>query len=147
MTLRAIITVLMLVVSNIFMTCAWYGNLKLQDMKVLNDPPLVVVILLSWALAFFEYSVMIPANRLGYSGTGGPFSLVQGRALPLEPRRLVCLPGGRRLLRFQITTHNPRQDTNLPCPRHGAATIAPPGLPRGEACRGGNGIRCGVPFG
>ena len=75
--MKAITTILMLVVSNIFMTCAWYGNLKLQDMKILNNPPLLLVILLSWALAFFEYSVMIPANRLGYSGTGGPFSLVQ----------------------------------------------------------------------
>ena len=77
MVLKALATVLMLVISNIFMTCAWYGNLKLQDMKVLDHPKLIVVILVSWALAFFEYSVMIPANRMGYSGTGGPFSLVQ----------------------------------------------------------------------
>ena len=68
---------MMLIVSNIFMTCAWYGNLKLQDMKVLHNPPLIIIILLSWGLAFFEYSVMIPANRMGYVGTGGPFTLVQ----------------------------------------------------------------------
>lgn len=69
---------MLLVVSNIFMTIAWYGHLKLQDAGVLHsNTPLYVVILISWALAFFEYCFQVPANRLGFDGNGGPFSLMQ----------------------------------------------------------------------
>lgn len=71
------ITILLLVVSNIFMTFAWYGHLKLQEMKITNNWPLIGVILLSWSMAFFEYSLQIPGNRIGFQGNGGPFSLVQ----------------------------------------------------------------------
>lgn len=70
-------TVLMLLVSNVFMTFAWYGNLKLQEMKISTDWPLALIILCSWGVALFEYSFMIPANRMGSRITGGPFSLVQ----------------------------------------------------------------------
>ncbi len=72
-----IATVLMLLVSNVFMTFAWYGNLKLQELKISTDWPLVLIILCSWGVALFEYSFMIPANRIGSRITGGPFSLVQ----------------------------------------------------------------------
>lgn len=74
---RGVITILLLVVSNVLMTFAWYGNLKLQEMKVSTDWPLILVILASWGLAFFEYMCMIPANRIGSQITGGPFSLMQ----------------------------------------------------------------------
>ena len=67
----------MLVVSNVFMTFAWYGNLKLQQMNVIKDWPLIAIIALSWGMAFFEYSFMIPANRIGSQITGGPFSLME----------------------------------------------------------------------
>ena len=67
----------MLVVSNVFMTFAWYGNLKLQQMNVIKDWPLLAIIALSWGMAFFEYTFMIPANRIGSQITGGPFSLMQ----------------------------------------------------------------------
>lgn len=76
-TMRAIGTVLLLVLSNIFMTFAWYGHLKLQKMKVSTSWPLILVILFSWGLAFFEYCAQVPANRLGFNGNGGPFSLMQ----------------------------------------------------------------------
>ncbi|MBO7260001.1 MAG: DMT family protein, partial [Bacteroidaceae bacterium] len=56
--MKALFTILMLVVSNIFMTFAWYGNLKLQEMKISTDWPLYVIILLSWAVALLEYSFM-----------------------------------------------------------------------------------------
>jgi len=56
-------TVLLLIASNIFMTLAWYGHLKF---KFLEGKPLAVVILVSWGIAFFEYCLMVPANRLGY---------------------------------------------------------------------------------
>ena len=73
----AISTVLLLIVSNVFMTLAWYGHLKLQESGMSRSWPLVVVILFSWGIALAEYSFMIPANRIGYSGNGGPFSLMQ----------------------------------------------------------------------
>ncbi len=67
----------MLVVSNVFMTLAWYGNLKLTELKINTDWPLILIILSSWGLAFFEYTFMIPANRIGSQINGGPFSLMQ----------------------------------------------------------------------
>lgn len=74
---RGIGTVLLLIVSNVFMTFAWYGNLKLQQMKISTDWPLILIIAVSWGLAFFEYCFMIPANRMGSQITGGPYSLMQ----------------------------------------------------------------------
>ena len=75
---NAIITIVLLVVSNIFMTFAWYGHLKLQQMKIISsNPPLYAVILLSWGIALAEYSCQVPANRLGFAGNGGAFSLMQ----------------------------------------------------------------------
>ena len=75
--MKGLSTILLLVVSNIFMTFAWYGHLKLQEMKVISNWPLFAVILFSWAIALFEYSCQIPANRIGFAGNGGPFSLMQ----------------------------------------------------------------------
>lgn len=64
-------------VSNIFMSFAWYGHLKFQDNKWFSSLGLLGIILFSWGIAFFEYSCMIPANRIGYNGNGGPFSLLE----------------------------------------------------------------------
>ncbi len=75
--MKGLYTILLLIFSNIFMTFAWYGHLKLQEMKITNNWPLIGIILLSWSMAFFEYSLQIPANRIGFQGNGGPFSLVQ----------------------------------------------------------------------
>lgn len=73
-----LLPILLLIVSNIFMTLAWYGHLKLQDMNILHgNTPLVIVILISWALAFLEYCFMVPANHFGFRGNGGPFTLFQ----------------------------------------------------------------------
>jgi uncharacterized protein (DUF486 family) len=75
---KAIITLLLLVISNTFMTLAWYGNLKLQDMKIISpNTSIVLIVLLSWCVALLEYSFLIPANRIGSEINGGPFSLVQ----------------------------------------------------------------------
>lgn len=73
----ALATILLLIVSNIFMTLAWYGHLKLQASGVSSAWPLAVVILFSWGIALAEYSFMIPANRIGFEGNGGPFTLMQ----------------------------------------------------------------------
>ena len=60
-------TILLLLISNVFMTFAWYGHLKFKS------APLLTVILISWAIAFFEYCFMVPANRIGH----GQFSTIQ----------------------------------------------------------------------
>jgi uncharacterized protein (DUF486 family) len=59
-------TIVLLCLSNIFMTYAWYGHLKYQ-----GDKPLWIAILTSWGIAFFEYCLMVPANRLGYGHFSG----------------------------------------------------------------------------
>jgi uncharacterized protein (DUF486 family) len=75
---KSLITVLLLIVSNSFMTLAWYGNLKLQDMKVISpNTSIVFIVLISWCVALLEYAFLIPANRIGSDINGGPFSLVQ----------------------------------------------------------------------
>ena len=70
-------TILMLVFSNILMTFAWYGHLKLEEMKITTGWPLIAIILFSWGIAFFEYCLLVPANRIGFNGNGGPFNLLQ----------------------------------------------------------------------
>ena len=75
--LNGLYTILLLIGSNIFMTLAWYGHLKLQQMNISNSWPLWLVIIFSWGIAFFEYSLQVPANKLGFVGNGGPYSLVQ----------------------------------------------------------------------
>ncbi len=75
--MKGFLTVLMLVFSNVLMTFAWYGHLKLQEMKISTDWPLILVILMSWGIAFFEYCLLVPANRLGFQANGGPFNLMQ----------------------------------------------------------------------
>ena len=68
--MKGIYTIALLIVSNVFMTLAWYGHLKLQGIKGFERLPLMAVIALSWGMAFFEYCAQVPAN-------GGPFSLIQ----------------------------------------------------------------------
>ena len=72
-----LLTIVLLVVANIFMTFAWYGHLKLQSTGVSSNWPLFAVILLSWGIALVEYCLQVPANRIGFDGNGGPFSLIQ----------------------------------------------------------------------
>ena len=74
--MKGIYAISLLVVSNIFMTFAWYGHLKLQETKIISNWPLYGVVLFSWVIALAEYSCQVPANRLGFSGNGGPFSLI-----------------------------------------------------------------------
>lgn len=75
--MNALYTVLLLIGSNIFMTLAWYGHLKLNQMNISNSWPLIGVIVFSWAIAFLEYSLQVPANKIGFVGNGGPFTLMQ----------------------------------------------------------------------
>ena len=65
--MQSVYTILLLIVSNIFMTCAWYGHLKMkQQFSWFEHLPLFGVILFSWFLAFFEYCFQVPANRIGF---------------------------------------------------------------------------------
>lgn len=75
--MKAILTILLLITSNVFMTLAWYGHLKLQEMKISTGWPLIGVILFSWGIALFEYCAQVPANRIGFTENGGPFNLMQ----------------------------------------------------------------------
>lgn len=76
--MNGFLTILLLLIANIFMTCAWYGHLKLQQMKVItSDTSIIWVILISWGIALIEYCFMVPANRMGFSDNGGTFSLIQ----------------------------------------------------------------------
>ena len=75
---KILLPILLLVISNSFMTLAWYGNLKLQEMKIISaNTSIIFIILISWCVALLEYSFLIPANRIGSDINGGPFSLVQ----------------------------------------------------------------------
>lgn len=75
--MRAFITIALLVLSNTFMTLAWYGHLKFKEWKWSQNLPLIGIILISWGIALFEYILQVPANRTGFKEYGGPFSLVQ----------------------------------------------------------------------
>lgn len=70
-------TIILLVLSNTFMTFAWYGHLKFKEMSWSQNLGLVAIIFISWGVALFEYALQVPANRIGYTEYGGPFSLVQ----------------------------------------------------------------------
>ena len=75
--MKGFYTVILLVVSNVFMTFAWYGHLRLQSIKGFDRLPLMAIIAMSWGMAFFEYCAQVPANRIGFIDNGGPFSLIQ----------------------------------------------------------------------
>jgi uncharacterized protein (DUF486 family) len=75
--MQGLYAVVLLVLSNLFMTFAWYGHLKLNEMGVSKSWPLIGIILFSWGIAFFEYVCQVPANRIGFVDNGGPFSLIQ----------------------------------------------------------------------
>ncbi|MFV0290200.1 MAG: DMT family protein [Mangrovibacterium sp.] len=75
--LKALYTIALLVLSNTFMTFAWYGHLKFKEMKWFENLPLLSIILISWGIALFEYCFQVPANRLGFKQNGGPFSLME----------------------------------------------------------------------
>ena len=75
--MKGLYTVMLLVMSNTFMTVAWYGHLRLKTMSRFATISLFAVILLSWGIAFFEYSLQVPANRIGFRENGGPFSLIE----------------------------------------------------------------------
>ena len=75
--MKSFYTIGLLILSNTFMTFAWYGHLKFREMKWFETLGVAAIVLISWAIAFFEYCFQVPANRIGFHGNGGPFSLMQ----------------------------------------------------------------------
>ncbi|MGI4821344.1 MAG: DMT family protein [Janthinobacterium lividum] len=75
--MKSVLTLVLLTISNLFMTFAWYGHLQFKKLAWFSKLGLVGVILISWGLAFFEYVFQVPANRIGFEENGGPFSLFQ----------------------------------------------------------------------
>ena len=75
--MKGLKTILFLVISNSFMTMAWYGHLKFKDYSWGRGMGMFSMILISWGMAFFEYCFQVPANEIGFADNGGPFSLVE----------------------------------------------------------------------
>ncbi|MDX9880977.1 MAG: DMT family protein [Prolixibacteraceae bacterium] len=75
--MKALYSIILLVLSNTFMTMAWYGHLKFKELKWFESLSLISIVLISWGIALFEYFFQVPANRIGFRENGGPFSLVE----------------------------------------------------------------------
>lgn len=75
--MKGMISIGLLLISNVFMTLAWYGHLNWKTYSWFQKLGLAGIIFLSWGLALFEYIFMVPANRIGFKGNGGPFSQVE----------------------------------------------------------------------
>ncbi|HMQ06443.1 MAG TPA: DMT family protein [Saprospiraceae bacterium] len=79
--MKSILTIGLLVLSNAFMTLAWYGHLKFTEWKWFSKLGLVSIIFISWGIALFEYCFQVPANKIGFHSNGGPFTLVELKVL------------------------------------------------------------------
>jgi uncharacterized protein (DUF486 family) len=90
----ALQTIGLLALSNVFMTYAWYGHLK-----TLSDKPWWIAALLSWGVAFFEYQLQVPANRIGFT----VMSLPQLKILQEVITLAVFVPFAVFFMRVQIT--------------------------------------------
>lgn len=90
--MRELWTIILLILSNTFMTFAWYGHLKFKEMKWFENLGFISIVLISWGIALFEYFFQVPANRLGYKENGGPFSLVELKVIQ-EAITLVVFVG------------------------------------------------------
>jgi uncharacterized protein (DUF486 family) len=100
--MSALYTILLLILSNTFMTLAWYGHLKFKEMSWSQGLGLFSIILISWGIAFFEYIFQVPANRIGFKGNGGPFSLVELKVLQEVITLIIFM--GFTLLVFKTET-------------------------------------------
>jgi len=75
--MKGLYSILLLTLSNIFMTIAWYGHLKFIQFPWFAKLGLAGIIFISWSIALPEYAAQVPANKIGFSGNGGPFNLWQ----------------------------------------------------------------------
>ncbi|HEX9825047.1 MAG TPA: DMT family protein [Flavobacteriaceae bacterium] len=79
--MKGFYTIVLLIMSNVFMTLAWYGHLKFSEWKWFSKLGLVTIVLISWGIALFEYFFQVPANKIGFKNNGGPFTLVELKVL------------------------------------------------------------------
>lgn len=100
--MKGVLTIVLLILSNTFMILAWYGHLKFKEMAWTKNLGLFAIILISWGIAFFEYCLQVPANRIGYKTYGGPFSLLQLKVMQEVITLVVFL--GFSLLFFKTET-------------------------------------------
>lgn len=75
--MKGLQSILLLILSNAFMTLACYGHLRFNKIKWFESWGILGIIIVSWGIALFEYMLQVPANRLGFKETGGPFNLIQ----------------------------------------------------------------------
>lgn len=75
--MKGVYTIGLLIMSNFFMTMAWYGHLQFKNLTWMHKLGLFGIVLLSWGLAFFEYIFQVPANKIGFNENGGPFSMFE----------------------------------------------------------------------
>ncbi|QRR01965.1 DMT family protein [Dyadobacter sandarakinus] len=75
--MKSFLTIGLLILSNTFMTLAWYGHLKFKELGWFQKSGILTIILVSWGIALFEYCFQVPANRIGFKENGGPFSLME----------------------------------------------------------------------
>ena len=90
--MKALLTIGLLILSNTFMVIAWYGHLKFSEYKWFSQLGLFSIILISWGIALFEYVFQVPANKIGFTENGGPFSLIQLKVIQ-EVITLVVFTG------------------------------------------------------
>ena len=90
--MKAFYTIGLLLLSNIFMTVAWYGHLRFKQLPWFSNLSLVGVVLISWCIALLEYSAQVPANKIGFIENGGPFTLWQLKVIQ-EVITLVVFTG------------------------------------------------------
>ena len=103
--MRAFYTIVLLILSNSFMTVAWYGHLKFKEMRWFENLGLIAIVLISWSIALFEYFFQVPANRIGFKGNGGPFTLVELKVIQEVITLIVFM--GFSLIAFKTETIKP----------------------------------------
>ncbi len=98
--LNILLTIFLLIISNTFMTLAWYGHLKW-----FHNYGIVAVIFISWSIALLEYTFQVPANRIGYIGNGGSFSLLQLKIIQESVTLTVFMIFSRIVFHSKIGTN------------------------------------------
>ena len=104
--MKGLLTIALLVVSNLFMTLAWYGHLKFKEWGWMQKAGLLTIVMVSWGLAFFEYCFQVPANKIGFQENGGPFSLFQLKVIQEAVTLVVFVVFARLFFSGQHLTYN-----------------------------------------
>ena len=104
--MKGLLTIGLLVISNVFMTLAWYGHLKFEEWGWMKKSGLMMIVFVSWGMAFFEYCFQVPANRLGFNANGGPYSLFQLKVIQEVITLVVFVLFARVFFSGETLTYN-----------------------------------------